>query len=474
MKIFCMISQVFPYIIQLNILQLEEYSLKRFLCWIANNFTKRSLEGKKKLVWTAKAKLLTAAVIIELLAAMAIMAVKFGLFGLILTLILATQPYLFLTVGLLALFPLDKLTRTVIRIKTKIKIKRLKAGGLKVIGITGSYGKTGTKEILYQLLKTKYRVLKTPLSYNTLLGIAKVVDWELDKNYDFFICEMGAYKKGEIRGLCWMVQPDHAILTGINQQHIERFGSEEAIIQTKFELVDYVEKNSQKDSQAVMNQDSRQIMENYKYHAANPVFYGTDNGSYRVKSHFNPERLETEFQLNLNSTEFKGKTKLIGKPAINNLLAAGTMASLLAVDGENIVKTAFHLKNPPHRLEIKQKSDGNIIIDDSYNSNRDGFMEALGLLNKFEDRKKIIVTPGIVELGNTTKSAHEQLGKQMDRICDYVILVGKNERTLALKENVNIEKVVFIERIQDFTEILKQKEVNQAAVLLENDLPDNY
>jgi len=114
----------------------------------------------------------------------------------------------------------------------------LSKNNLKVIGITGSYGKTSTKEFLYQILRQKYKVLKTPGSYNTLFGIYKVINHELDARYDFFICEMGAYKIGEIKELCDCVLPDFAILTGINEQHLERFGKIENTIKAKFEIVE--------------------------------------------------------------------------------------------------------------------------------------------------------------------------------------------------------------------------------------------
>lgn len=363
----------------LHILQLEGYDPIRFLRWWVKNPLKFKLENKKPLVWTNKAKFI------------------YYLSG-------GFWPLMFL--ALLLLKPYEMGNKYLTKARVRTKVRELKKGGLKVIGITGSFGKTSTKEFLYQILKQKYRVLRTPESYNTVFGVAKVVEWELDGNYDFFICEMGAYKRGEIAELCRMVEPDYGILTGINEQHLERFGSLENIVKAKYELVDYVS-------------DKRGRM----------VIYG--QGEY---SHPREQNIEGAMQM----------AKILGVP-----------------------KPPKELKNPIHRLSLLRRGDMTI-IDDAYSSNTDGFAAAVKYLKSF-DGWKVIVTPGILELGSQSYQIHKKLGALLTNI-NQVILVGKNERTKGLADGLGSE-VIYIDKV---TEAINKVTKSKSVILFENDLPDNY
>lgn len=373
----------------LHIFQLEGYDISRFLRWVWTHPSPGKLEDKKPLVWTAKARLLY-------------------LFSWILFPITFIFPWLSLVLGMGILWPFEYLKRQQIKIQVKSKIEKLKNKGLVVVGITGSYGKTSTKEFLYQILKTKYRVLRTPESFNTMLGIAKVVNLELDESYGIFICEMGAYKRGEIAELCQMVKPDYGILTGINEQHLERFGSLENIRKAKFELVNYVgERNS----------------------VINGVNYGL--GKYN-------------------------------HPSEQNMEGAVQMARILGV--KTIPK---NIKSPEHRLILTQRGEMTI-IDDAFSSNVNGFKSAIKYLTTFPGWK-VVVTPGITELGKKTESIHKELGTLLQGI-DQVILVGKNDRTRGLE--IGYKKPV--EYINQVGEAIGKVKKSKAVVLFENDLPDNY
>lgn len=207
----------------LNILQLEMYDTGRFMKWVREHKDVERLEGKKPVVWTNKARV--------------IYWMAWGLWP-----ITILAPEWGLVAATVIIKPVEEMWRERIINRAKEKIDRLKKGKLKVIGIAGSFGKTSTKEFLYQILKTNFRVVRTPESYNTPLGIAKVIDMELDESCDFFICEMGEHKQGDIKELCEMVLPDYGIITGMNEQHLERFGSREEIRRTIYELKDYVSK----------------------------------------------------------------------------------------------------------------------------------------------------------------------------------------------------------------------------------------
>ena len=462
-----MIAKLFPYKLQLQILQQGEYRIINFLRWDFNNFFKRKLEDKKQLFFSPKAKMILVLSLGLAFLTILVLSLRFGLLGLILGLVLSSQAYIFLAVADIILKPFESGLRFWLKRKAMQNLATL--NNLTVIGITGSYGKTSVKEFLYTILKTEYQTLKTPESYNTVLGIAKVIDLELDETYQYFICEMAAYKRGEIKELADMLKPKFGILTGINEQHLEMFGSIENTILAKFELVEAIPE----DGFAVINGDNELVRNNYKKYAKNFVIYGLGDFSFSAK---NIKIIEdgTTFELILDDKNYPCKTKLIGKSQIENIVAAATMAFKLGMKPEKILEAIGNLSAVSHRLEFRQR-ENMLIIDDAYNSNVTGFKEALHLLENFKDRPKIIVTPGIVDLGGKTLEIHKSLGRLAEKICDTVILVGKSDRTNGLAQGVtNQKKIQWIESIKDLSVILKKLDLENPVVLLENDLPDSY
>jgi UDP-N-acetylmuramoyl-tripeptide--D-alanyl-D-alanine ligase len=453
-------NKIFPYRLQLQIFQLDEYNVKKFFSWIVSHFLTRSVENKKPLVFTQKANILYFLSILFAISATIKLTFFFGIIGFVVGIILATQAYLFLLLAYLVLSPFEIYKKNKIKTQTKEKIKQLK--NLKVIGITGSYGKTSVKEFLYQILKTKYKVLKTPESYNTLLGVAKVADLELDSGYEYFICEMGAYKIGEIKEICNMVNPQYGIITGINKQHLETFGSLANIIKGKFELIDAIPQNGF----AVVNADSGSILSNLKKYNKKIITYGFSDKK------FSAEKINgNEFVLILDGKKYTAKTKLVGNANLQNILAAATMAFSLGLSDKQIVSAIAEIKSVSHRLEIIE-TENMTIIDDSYNSNVNGFKEAVSLLKTFNG-PKVFVTPGIVDLGKETISVHKDLGCLLD--FEYIFLIGKSDRTEGLKIGIkDKEKIIELNSINDFWTKLKELKLKNPTVLLENDLPGNY
>ncbi|HUD09288.1 MAG TPA: UDP-N-acetylmuramoyl-tripeptide--D-alanyl-D-alanine ligase [Patescibacteria group bacterium] len=462
-----MIQKLFPYKIQLQILQQGEYRISNFLRWIFNNFGKRELENKKKLVFSAKAKaILILSLAIDALT-IVVLTLLFGLIGLIFGLILTSQPYIFLTISVLILKLPEQLLRVWIKRKAMRKLATFK--NLTVIGITGSYGKTSVKEFLYAILKTEYPTLKTPESYNTVLGIAKVIDLELDESYKFFVCEMAAYKRGEIKELAEMLKPKYGILTGINEQHLEMFGLIGNTVAAKFELIEAIPQNGF----AVINGGNDLVKNNYQKYEKNVVVYGLGDFDFSAK-HIKMDEEGSTFDLILNNKSYPCKTKLLGRSQIENMVAASAMAFKLGIKPAKIIEAIGNLSAVAHRLELR-RTDKMIVIDDAYNSNVTGFKEALNLLGNFEDREKVIVTPGIVDLGAKTLEIHKKLGKLAEKICDEIVLVGKSDRTNGLSAGVNNQKKVhWINSIRDLQTVLKTLNLKNPVVLLENDLPDNY
>ncbi|MEN9389298.1 MAG: hypothetical protein RLY61_382 [Candidatus Parcubacteria bacterium] len=464
-----MLNKIFPLKLYLHIFQLEGYMPGRFVIWVANNFRTRTLENKKPLIWTQKAKLLAGIALIYLIILNVLFFAHFSIIGLLISLMLSTQTYIFLILALITLKPYEVLNRIKIKRTMRTKIARLKSNGLVVIGITGSFGKTTTKEFLYQLLRSKYKVLRTPESYNTLLGIYKVIDLELTEQYEIFICEMGAYHIGEIAELCDVVLPDHGILTGINEQHLERFGSIENTIKAKFELIQKVPSSGYK----ILNVDNVNVRMNYKQYVTGPLLYGeySQSNTYRNVM-YNEGSLSVDLKIEaveLNLTN----VRLAGNGNISNLLGSVLLAYKLNVSISSIRDSIRHIKPISHRLEVHTLGD-KTIIDNSYSSNIEGFKSALELLASYTARPKIIITPGIVELGNSTVHIHKELGKLVDTTCDFALLVGKSSRTEALAATIAHEKVVWLTSIKEMNEAILALKILNPVILIENDLPDNY
>lgn len=462
-----MIAKIFPYKLQLQIFQQSEYRITNFLKWIVNNFFKRKIEDKKKLYFSIKAKTILALSIGLDLLVIVILSIYFGFIGLVLGIIVSTQSYLFLVASALILKPFEMIRRFQLKTNAIKKLSKYKA--LTVIGITGSYAKTSVKEFLYQILKTEYQVLKTPQSYNTVLGIAKVIDLELDGTYQYFVCEMAAYKRGEIKELTQMLKPKHGILTGINEQHLELFGSIENTILAKFELIDALPENGI----AIINGGNDLIKENVKKYQRNFVVYGLGDFKFTAKN-IKITESRTSFDLILDGKSYPCQTSLAGRSQVENIVAASAMAFKLGVYPEKIVDAVKNLSPVPHRLELKFSKNA-LIIDDAYNSNVTGFKEALNLLGSFKNKEKVLVTPGIVDLGVLTLKAHRQLGELAGKICDAVVLVGKSDRTYGLSQGINSQgKTHWVNSIKELPEILKKLNLKNPVILLENDLPDNY
>ena len=460
-----MIEVLFPYKLQLHIFQLESYRSKRFIEWILHHFLTRSTENKKPLIWTAKAKLLYYLSVTLVAVTVLLFFLLFGTKGLIIGLFLATQAYLFILIAFCLLYPFELYQKTMIKRRTEKKLEKLSK--VKIIGVTGSYGKTSVKNFIYQILKTKYRCLMTPESYNTPYGIAKVVDLELDNSYDYFVCEMGAYQRGEIKEICDMVRPHYGIVTAINEQHLDTFGSLENTTLGKFELLDAIPDNGLR----FANGDNERIKSHLKSYKNSVITYGFSDSIFTVKESKYSEK-GTTFTLILDKQAHAAETKLLGKPNVQNILAAATVCYKLGMQPEEIVAAIKGLKPVPHRLEIKEL-EMMTLIDNAYNSNVDGFKESARLLKQYK-QPTVFVTPGIVDLGKKTYDIHKTLGAYLDAI-DHVVLIGKSERTKGLADGMQKkEHIIHLDSISELWKKLEEMQLDHPVVLLENDLPDNY
>lgn len=343
---------------------------------------------------------------------------------------------------------------------------------LTVIGITGSYGKTSTKTFLHSLLSVKYNVLMTPESYNTTMGVVRTIREQLKPMHKIFIAEMGAKNPGDIREICDLVHPRYGILTSIGEQHLETFKSIDNIIRTKFELVDALPS----DGIAFLNMDNAYIrsrsVENVPC-----VTYGvqTDSGAQYTASNITVGGSGSTFTITApdgESREFT--TKLLGAHNIQNLTGCIAVAHTLGISLEELVYPVRMLKPVPHRLQLLP----NGYIDDAYNANPAGFRAALDVLKNFPGQR-ILVTPGMVELGDRQDALNRELGAYAAACCDYAVLVGEKQApplSAGLQEaGFPAEKMYVAKNLQDGLHFVNALPFDpQRIVLLENDLPDNF
>lgn len=458
------VNTLFPINTQLTIAQLEEYNIVRFLSWIIKNYTKRNISDKKPLKATAKIKLIAIFSLTQTTLFCFLSFLINPLLPIIILLILLTNPFLIITTSILLIKPHEYIVKYLIFRKTKQKINLLKQKGLKIIAITGSFGKTSTKEMLYQIIRRKYKTLKTPESYNTLLGIAKVIDLELDEHYEIFICEMAAYKKGEIKRLTQMVPPDYGVITGITSQHLEKFGNVKNIIKAKFELWDAI----QNENRFVFNTKNRFIKEETTLRQIKQK-----QKSVKI-SNIKFSKKGSQFNLIINEDKFAVQTKLFGYANIQNIALSAKIALMLGLDPKDIVNQIINLKPSENRFSLKKLGKA-VIIDNTYSSNIKSFKQMLKTARALEG-KKTLVTPGVVELGRKEIIIHKKLGMLSKNTFDKIILVGTNNKTKSLAKALNEpKKIEFIK--DERTEYIKKiKELSKQSdwIFLENDVTQNY
>ena len=350
---------------------------------------------------------------------------------------------------------------------------------LKVIGVTGSFGKTSTKNYLYRILSEKYNVLMTPGNYNTTLGVVRTVREQLKPYHDIFIVEMGAKQPGDIREICDLVHPTIGIVTAVGEMHLETFHTVENILHTKFELLDALPE----EGLGVVNLDSQPIAASDAPHDKRIVTYAVHNtaADYRAVDINYTSKL-TDFSVATCEGVRTGyATQLAGRGNILNLLAAIVVADRLGVE-EALQKRAMRrIEQIEHRLSINRASGGVTVIDDAYNSNPAGARMALEVLRDFAvdvGGRRIVVTPGFVELGERQAELNRQFGRDMAKACDIAVVVNLTNREAITQ---GLTEAGFpaecIHQTASFTEasaFLLRTLTQGDVILYENDLPDSF
>ncbi|MBQ3817434.1 MAG: UDP-N-acetylmuramoyl-tripeptide--D-alanyl-D-alanine ligase [Clostridia bacterium] len=352
--------------------------------------------------------------------------------------------------------------------------KRILGGfkSLKVVGITGSYGKTTTKFILNRLLSEKYNVVCTPQSFNTPMGIVRTIREKLTAPTQIFICEMGAKNIGDIKEICDIVHPDFGIITSVGPQHLETFKTVDNVFKTKFELAAAVK---EKGGEVFVNGDSSALKERL---TGGVLVYGGSSSFDFFAENVQYSAAGSTFVLHLKDEKISVSTKLLGMHSVNDIVGAAAVAYTLGVSAEEIKYAISSLKPTEHRLELKSFIGGSLVIDDAYNSNPEGCLEAVRVLGSFDNMKKVIITPGLIELGEKEYECNFALGLEAAKYCDIIILVGKN-RSKPMYEAVaqsgfDMNSVYVVSSFKESMDVLSPMANSQVVTLIENDLPDNY
>lgn len=370
------------------------------------------------------------------------------------------------------LYPIEKLINVYYISKAKRKLKKTK--NLVRVGITGSYAKTTNKFILTAMLSKKYKTLCSPHSYNTPLGLTRTILQDLDEDIQVFVAEMGAKKKGEINELCKLVDPDHALLTGIGSQHLESFKSEENIVQTKKELADWVDA---KGGFVVYNGQNQKCKTLFDQSAnQNKILAGVTQ-SFCFATDVVATSKGIRFNLILDGKSLQCQTKLLGEYNLQNICTCASLAFKLGVSPNQIKSAVKSLSPVEHRMQLIP-SGKNVVIDDSFNASAEGCKAALDTLKLFDDFSKVIVTPGIVEMGKYETETNSNFGKQIACVCDYVIIVNEvNKQSICqgLKQNdFDMEKVFCVENLEKAKQKITELKLENSVILFENDLPDLF
>ncbi len=366
----------------------------------------------------------------------------------ILSMAFATFSPLWISLALILLMPVERLINAwYIRDARRILSAMPR---LIIIGITGSYGKTSTKHYLYRILSERFSVVMTPGSFNTTLGVVRTIREHLKPYTEVFIVEMGAKQPGDVAEICDLVHPSIGILTSVGEQHLESFKTIENVQKTKFELIDSLPA----DGVAILNDDFPYIASRPVTNVATVLRYSSDD---------------------LKNPPFT--TRLVGAHNIGNIYAAWLAGKALGMTDDEMLYAISDLKPIEHRLEVKHVG-GLTIIDDAFNSNPSGAAAALDVLAGFTGGRRIVVTPGMIELGTRQYELNRTFGNQIASSCDYAIIVGEYNRDAILQglseASFPSDKIFAAPTFNSASAHVHQITKPGDTILYENDLPDTF
>lgn len=373
--------------------------------------------------------------------------------------------------------PFFVMARNNILKKAGEKLKKFK--NLKIIAITGSYGKTSTKEFLTTILSKKFRVISTKEHQNSEVGIAKCILNELNDGHQIFIVEVGAYNKGKVNEVCSMVKPKIGIVTGVNEQHMALFGTMDNLLSAEGgrEMAKMLPENGL----LVVNGDNKYCLDLYKRaEVKNKLIYATTKNIINADIWTEDIEAGEEFvsfvavDKNKNMAHFKAN--VLGRHNVQNLLGAILVAKELGMTFEEIADACQDIKQEQAGMTLKKGTHGINVIDSSYSANPDGVVADLNYLSLFSG-KRVVVMPCLIELGPKSSEIHEKIGRKIGEVCDMAIITTKERfeeiKKGAVESGMKSESVLLCDKPEDIFSTITLFCKSNDAVLLEGRVPQN-
>jgi UDP-N-acetylmuramoyl-tripeptide--D-alanyl-D-alanine ligase len=336
--------------------------------------------------------------------------------------------------------------------------RSLSANRVRIVGITGSYGKTTTKAYVAHLLTGRWATVASPASFNNRMGLARAVNEHVSSGTEVFVAEMGTYGAGEIADMCRWFTPEVAVITNIGPVHLERFGSEERIVAAKREILERARV-------AVIGIDHPLLLDLARSERAYREVIGCSALS-------TAEVMVVEGTVAVGGTEI-GRVDPSKVLSLNLACAVGAALALGMAPAE-IAPRLGHLPTVPHRRQVLISERGPTIIDDTYNSNPAGARAALQILASMNGRK-VVVTPGMVELGQRQDGENRSWARDAAAVADDLVVVGVTNRSSLVRGAGGGRAVVTVlPNREAAVEWVRSRLGPGDSVLYENDLPDHY
>ena len=454
-------------------------------------------EIKKKFVATQRAKRLlgTAYVLVGLFVLVGLLlipsllpdsdrarAIASALVG-VLSLLLAP---LWLVLGNLLMTPVEAYLRQRFIQRAKGVLAQVRP---KVIGITGSYGKTTTKVFLRDILSGRYKTYATPKSYNTMMGVCIAINNDMANDYsiEYFICEMGAYIPGEIARICSLTPPDISIVIEVGPQHLERFGSLENIAIAKYEII----KALKPEGLGIFNYDNPYVRQMYeRKHPQHRIAVSTQLSPEQARAiPEGPRFIADDIQETLTGLAFRvtdlhtEKQEIFFAPVVgrHNVLNIVLATAIAVHEGMTLKDVALRVRalTPAESRLVRQTDEqGILLINDAYSANPVGIVSALNVLNLYQNGRRVVITPGMVELGDLHEQENRRLGVLATQYATDIILVGEKQ-TAPIQAGVRStnfppERLQVVQTLSEALTWYKQHLTAGDTVLFLNDLPDTY
>lgn len=381
-------------------------------------------------------------------------------------------PYLLMYIVAFLMLPFEKMIKN--RYINEARNILSSMDELKIVGITGSFGKTSVKNIVHGILDESFYSLMTPASYNTPMGITRTIREYLKPIHEVFVCEMGADHVGEITYLMQFVKPQYGVVTSIGPQHLNTFKSMENIVHEKMQAIELLPS----DGVGILNIDNEYIA---NYPLSNhcrlvKVAIHNQEGADYVASDIVFNKRGSSFKVIKDGESYGYETSLLGEHNVMNILIAIAIAHEMGVPMAKTVPAVKTLKQVEHRLELKQ-INGYTFIDNAFNSNPVSSKHSLDVL-KMMDGERVIITPGLIDLGSKEYAYNKEFGRYMLGCVDLVLLVGPKQTQPIVDGLVEVgfdqAKIIVFNSVKEAFDYVYTTLPNTATILLENDLPDAF